>query len=82
MNITTTRPRDFYDVYVLNIKSINQQNLKTALEMTCKHRGAEKVLAQIKEITSAIRESDILKISGRSIERKCLVLQKSISVRP
>ena len=69
-NITTTRPRDFYDVYVLNTKSMNQQNLKTALEMTCKHRGTEKVLAQMQEIISAIRESENLKDQWQKYKKK------------
>lgn len=69
-NITTTRPRDFYDVYVLNAKSINQKNLKTALENTCKHRGSENVLKQIPEIILAIKDSENLKEQWKNYAKK------------
>lgn len=69
-NITTTRPRDFYDVYVLNAKSISQKNLKTAFENTCKHRGSEKVLSQVPEIISAIRDSENLKEQWKKYAKK------------
>lgn len=69
-NITTTRPRDFYDVYVLNAKSINQKNLKTALENTCRHRGSEKVLKQSPEIIAAIKESENLKEQWKTYAKK------------
>lgn len=69
-NVTTTRPRDFYDVYILGSKNINNQNLKTALENTCKHRQSEKVLTQIPEILAAIRESDNLKDQWQKYVKK------------
>ena len=69
-NITTTRPRDFYDVYVLNAKSINQKNLKTALENTCKHRESEKVLKQIPEIILTIKDSENLKEQWKKYSKK------------
>ena len=69
-NITTTRPRDFYDVYVLNAKSINQKNLKTALEKTCKHRESEKVLKQIPEIILTIKDSENLKDQWKKYSKK------------
>lgn len=69
-NVTTTRPRDFYDVYVLSSKSINKQTLKTALENTCKHRQSEKVLAQVPEILTAIRDSDNLKDQWQKYVKK------------
>lgn len=56
-NVTTTRPRDFYDVYVLSVKPINFTNLKNAIELTCKHRGSESVLTQISKIISVIKNS-------------------------
>ena len=69
-NVTTTRPRDFYDVYVLSSKNINNQNIKTALENTCKHRQSEKVLTQIPEILTAIKESDNLKDQWQKYVKK------------
>lgn len=69
-NITTTRPRDFYDVYVLNAKSLNQKNLKTAFENTCKHRESEKLLSQGSEIISAIKDSENLKEQWKKYTKK------------
>lgn len=62
-NITTTRPRDFYDVYVLSadLTRINIEDLKTALERTCRHRGSEKILLQIPDLIAAIKNSENLK---------------------
>ena len=61
-NITTTRPRDFYDVYVLSadLTRINTEDLKTALERTCRHRGSEKILSQIPDLVAAIKNSENL----------------------
>ncbi len=69
-NITTTRPRDFYDVYVLNAKSLNQKNLKTAFENTCKHRESEKLLSQGSKIISAIKDSENLKEQWKKYTKK------------
>ena len=69
-NVTTTRPRDFYDIYVLSSKSMNMKTLKTALEMTCKHRQSEKVLTNIPDILTAIRESDNLKEQWQKYVKK------------
>ena len=62
-NITTTRPRDFYDVYVLSadLTRINTKDLKTALQRTCEHRGSEKILSQIPDLIAAIKNSENLK---------------------
>ncbi|MBR6422150.1 nucleotidyl transferase AbiEii/AbiGii toxin family protein, partial [bacterium] len=61
-NITTTRPRDFYDVYVLSadLTRINIEDLKTALERTCHHRGSEKILSQVQDLITAIKNSENL----------------------
>ena len=69
-NITTTRPRDFYDIYILSAKSINYPNLKTALEKTCEHRYSQKVLTQIPEIINLIKNSDNLKAQWKNYAKK------------
>ena len=58
-SITSTRPRDYYDVYVLSSgkMKINKKELKMALELTCKHRKTENILSQITEIVDAIKSS-------------------------
>ena len=69
-NITTTRPRDFYDIYILSAKSINYPNLKTSLEKTCEHRYSQKVLTQISGIINLIKNSDNLKTQWKNYAKK------------
>ena len=61
-NVTNTRPRDYYDVYILSsgTKRIKVKKLKIALELTCEHRKTTAVLFQIPEIISAIKNSKYL----------------------
>lgn len=69
-NITTTRPRDFYDVYILSSKNFNAENLKNALIKTCGHRKSEEILKQIPETLELIRNSDNLKTQWKSYSKK------------
>ena len=69
-NVTTTRPRDFYDVYVLSTKPIDFANLKTALELTCKHRKSEIVLTTIPKAISAMKESKNLSAQWKAYTKK------------
>ena len=39
---------------------IKEEDLKTALELTCLHRGSEKVLSQIPDLIAAIKNSENL----------------------
>lgn len=78
-NITTTRLRDFYDVYVLSGKPINFANLKTALELTCKHRKSEIVLTKISKIISAIKESKNLSAQWKAYTKKLPYAFKTFS---
>ena len=60
-NITTTRARDFYDLYMLYHlykDKIDKDMLKKAIEKTSKHRGSVKSVSQYKEVV------DLFKISG------------------
>ena len=61
-SITSTRPRDYYDVYVLSSarKKINKKELKMALELTCRHRKTANILSQVPEIIVAIKSSENL----------------------
>jgi predicted nucleotidyltransferase component of viral defense system len=59
-NIANTRPRDFYDVYILyTLHGLewNPEILKTALEETAKKRGSLSVLGQYESIVVSIRNS-------------------------
>lgn len=59
-NIANTRPRDFYDIYILyklRGSECKLEILKSALEETAKKRGSLAVLPQYKNIVSSIKSS-------------------------
>ena len=59
-----TRPRDFYDVYILNTlqkQNIDNQILKEAFAATVKKRGTEHIVANYKEIIENISKSYVMK---------------------
>ena len=63
-NITTTRARDFYDLYMLYklYKSkIDKNILKEAITLTSQHRNSYSLLLQYKEIVKLFYQSDSLK---------------------
>ena len=63
-NITTTRARDFYDLYMIYSiykDKIDKDILSKAIERTSKYRGSFETALQYKEIVELFRESDIPK---------------------
>jgi len=59
-NIANTRPRDFYDIYILHSlrgADCDLPTLKQALAETTSRRGSEYVLGQYREIMSNIQDS-------------------------
>lgn len=59
-----TRPRDFYDVYILNTlqkQNIDNQILKEAFAATVKKRGTEHIVANYKEIIENISKNYVMK---------------------
>lgn len=59
-NIANTRPRDFYDVYILyslHEKECRLPILKTALQRTAKKRGSISVIGQYESIVANIRNN-------------------------
>ena len=60
-NITTTRARDFYDLYMIYSiykDKIDKGILKKAIERTSKYRGSFETALQYKEIVELFRESE------------------------
>ena len=58
-----TRPRDYYDVYILaklQYKNIEIDSMKVALEATSKKRGSKEVLKNYKYIIDVVRNSDVM----------------------
>lgn len=62
-NITTTRMRDFYDLYTLyKLKKdeINYEILKEAIERTSNKRGSQEIMQNSEEIIEDIKEDSYL----------------------
>lgn len=58
-----TRPRDYYDVYILcklQYKNIALDSLKSALDATSKKRGSSGIMKDYKEIIDVVRCSDVM----------------------
>ena len=63
-NITTTRAKDFYDLYMLmskHKKDINNKNLVKAIENTFNKRNTEFNIDNFKEIVEILEDSNVLK---------------------
>lgn len=63
-NITTTRAKDFYDLYMLMNKHknyINNKSLVKAIENTFNKRNTEFNIDNFKEIVEILKESNVLK---------------------
>lgn len=80
-NITTTRAKDFYDLYVLMNKhknDINNKNLVKAIENTFNKRNTEFSIDNFKEIVKIIEGSNTLKNVFTDYQNK-LVYTKEVS---
>ncbi len=63
-NITTTRAKDFYDLYMLmnkHKKDINSKNLVKAVENTFKKRNTKFCIDNFKEVVELLKDSNTLK---------------------
>lgn len=63
-NITTTRMRDFYDLYTLyKLKKdeIDYEVLKEAIEKTSNKRGSQEIMQDYEEIIEDIKEDSYLR---------------------
>ena len=60
--IFTTRPRDFYDVYILGTtQKYNKEVFKEALKATALHRGSLKNITDVNGIMAQISSNPDLK---------------------
>ena len=60
--VFSTRPRDFYDVYILGTtQEFSKKILKEALEATAKHRGSLEKISDVEKILKQISESTDLR---------------------
>lgn len=59
-----TRPRDYYDIYILTklqAENIDISTLKAALNATAQKRSSDRLISQYAEIMRTVRESNIMK---------------------
>lgn len=72
-NIANTRPRDYYDIYILYAlrgAECDKATLRRALERTTEKRGSSKILTQYPEIMQEIRGNDILRKQWNKYSRE------------
>ena len=72
-NIANTRPRDYYDIYILYAlrgAECDKATLRRALERTTEKRGSGKILTQYPEIMQEIRDSDTLRMQWSKYSRE------------
>jgi len=61
-SVLNTRPRDFYDVYlIVKTQKFNKSVFRQALSATSKHRGSFDRIKNIDEILYAVEENSIMK---------------------
>lgn len=69
--VFTTRPRDFYDVYILGTtQEYDREIFKEALKATAIHRGSLEKIADVKEIIEQISSNADLKNMWGKYQRK------------
>lgn len=60
--VFSTRPRDFYDVYILvTTQNYDKEIFKEAFQATAEHRGSLELIADVEEILKQISESSDLR---------------------
>jgi predicted nucleotidyltransferase component of viral defense system len=72
-NVTTTRAKDFYDLYMLMNKhknDINNKNLVKAIKNTFNKRNTEFNIDNLKEIVEIIEESNVLNKVFKDYQKK------------
>ncbi len=69
--VFTTRPRDYYDVYILGTtQEYDKKIYKEALKATAEHRGSTEQISDVEGILKQISDSDDLKDMWRKYQKK------------
>lgn len=69
--VFTTRPRDYYDVYILGTtQKYDKEIYKEALKATAEHRGSTEQISDVEGILKQISESDDLKDMWKKYQKK------------
>lgn len=70
-NVTTTRTRDFYDVYILTkLRRVRRRIFKRALMATCEKRSTAGLLKRTDEILDMVAQSGVLLDYWRRYQRE------------
>lgn len=78
-NISTTRAKDFYDMYIIvnnHIDKVNKITLIKAIERTFKHRNTNFNIEYLKDIYEIIKDSIVLKELFDNYSRKLNYVKK------
>ena len=69
--VFTTRPRDYYDVYmILKSVDVDKDLFKKALTATAKHRGSSEVIGQAAQLIETFAHSDLLRKQWEKFRRE------------
>ena len=69
--VFTTRPRDYYDVYILGTtQEYDKEIYEEALKATAEHRGSTEQISDVEGILKQISESDDLMDMWRKYQKK------------
>lgn len=67
-----TRPRDYYDIYILSKvqgANINMETLANALAATAEKRGSTAVIRQYGKIMESVRNSEIMENQWKNYQK-------------
>ncbi|HHW94657.1 MAG TPA: nucleotidyl transferase AbiEii/AbiGii toxin family protein [Mogibacterium sp.] len=75
--VTSTRPRDFYDIYILSSeKEYSPAIFREALKATSEHRGSSEKIQDIESIIEVIEGSDVLRDLWEKYRKKFKYAEK------
>ncbi len=75
--VTNTRPRDFYDVYILSSEEEYESAVfREALKATSKHRGSHDKIKDNESIIESIENSDALRSQWEKYQKKFKYAEK------
>lgn len=70
-SIFSTRPRDYYDVYILvTTQNYDKKLFKEALTATAEHRGSRQAILEVEAIVSIISESSDIRDAWQKYQKK------------
>ena len=68
--VENTRPRDFYDIYMLSSSDYNAKTFKKAFIATSKHRGSYEKTSDYRSIVDAIRNDGVMQQRWKGYQKQ------------